>query len=91
MQTKTILALLAQRPDGAFLCLEESQHTTSYSFSLDPLKATRLVRNEYNAKDPIWEPAYYFENSDRARRLWLPDCKMVLYKFTETVDCGAVE
>ena len=95
MKTK-IKCLLAQRKDGKFLRLDEQQHTTSYDFVDEPELAKRIhptklngygkpmTVNEEELQNPK-EATWYFENSDRARRYWLVDCKMVAYEITTEV------
>ena len=83
---KTVIkCLLAQRIDGKFLRLGEQRHTTSYDFVDKPELAKRIVLRGDNTDDQYLSPreaAYYFENSDRAREIWLKDCVMVCYEIT---------
>lgn len=77
--------LLAQRKDGLFLHLNEGRNSTSFEFVSEPELATR--RSPWKEKDFLNpEPAsYYFENSYRAREIWLKECEMVTYEITEEV------
>lgn len=82
---EVIKCLLAQRSDGKFLRLEEDTHTTDYDYVEEPELAKRIILwgddigEDY--KNPKEAP-YYFENSPRARELWLKDCVMVGYEIT---------
>ena len=73
--------LLAQRTtDGLFLMLREDRNTTDFGYTDEPEKAKRIT--PYN-KEELFNPKeapYYFENSWRAKELWLKDCVMVGYK-----------
>jgi hypothetical protein len=87
MQTKT-KCLLAQRKDGKFLRLDEQRNTTSYDFVDEPELAKRIILWASTTDDDYKNPkeaTWYFENSDRARRYWLVDCKMVAYEITTDV------
>ena len=89
----TIKCLLAQRSDGKFLRLHENQHTTEYDFVVEPELAKRIILfnptdSEYiNLKDAI----YYFENSWRAKELWLKNCVMVAYEITTNVNATKLQ
>lgn len=80
--TVTQRCLLARRIDGKFLCLNESHNTTSHEFVDDPELAKRI--EPYKIEDLMNPHAapYYFENSSRARNVWLKDCIMVPYAIT---------
>ena len=82
MSRDKVNVLLAQRSDGLFLALNEGRFTTSYSFVADPNKAKSIVPYEASHIKNPKQATYYFENSDRARDLWLKDCKMVAYEIT---------
>ena len=77
--------LLAQRMDGLFLRLDEQANTTSYGFVAEPELAHRIDlwydTHDINYTNPK-APPYYFENSPRARDLWLKNCVMVAYEVT---------
>ena len=82
---EVITCLLAQRKDGKFLRLDEQQHTTSYDFIDNPELAKRTIPHE---KEELIKPKsapYYFENSWRAREIWLVGCKMVPYEITTII------
>ena len=76
--------LLARREDGKFLRLSEDRHTTDYDFVEEPELAKRIYL--YDPSDEDYtnpKPApYYFENSYRARELWVKDCVMIPYEIT---------
>lgn len=85
MIRKTENVLLAQRPDGMFLKLREEQWSTSHHFTDDAGEAKRI--SPYN-KEELTNPkeaTYYFENSWRAREIWLVDCIMVGYEITTEI------
>ena len=76
---------MAQRRDGMFLRLDKQQHTTEYDFTDKPEQATRIMScHKEDLENPKPAP-YYFENSYRARELWLVECKMVPYEITTIV------
>lgn len=84
---KTIITcLLAQRNDGKFLKLncDEPQYTT-YEFVVEPELAERIIPWDSSEFKTPKKPPYYFENSRRARELWLKDCVMVAYEITTEV------
>jgi len=82
-----VKVLLAQRSDGTFLRLDEQDpNATSFDYVVNPELATQIKpSDERDFKKPKGAP-YYFENSYRAREIWLKDCKMVAYVITTTVD-----
>lgn len=78
--------LLAQRTtDNKFLRLHEDVHTTNFDYVDEPELAKRIYpyKEEHFAKPE--EAPYYFENSWRARELWLKDCVMVAYEITTEI------
>lgn len=78
--------LLAQRQtDGKFLRLDEETHTTAYDFVDEPELAERITVWDENDLIAPLEAPYYFENSERARDLWLKDCVMVAYEITTKI------
>lgn len=84
--------LLARRSDGKFLRLDEDVHTISYDFVDEPELAKRKHLYKPTADDyenPKPAP-YYFENSWRARELWIKDCVMVPYEITTEVSAKAL-
>lgn len=82
--------LLAQRVDGKFLRLDERAHTTSFDYTDDPVLAKRIYPHDAAHLESPREAAYYFENSWRARSLWLKDCAMVPYEITTEVKAVAL-
>jgi len=75
--------LLAMRvSDGKFLRLKQGITTTSYDFVSDPEKAERIIIHDLSELRNPHHPAYYFENSYRARELWTKGCVMVPYEIT---------
>ena len=93
--------LLAQRSDGKFLRLDEQRNTTGYDFVDEPELAKRIHPKKLNGygnpmtvdEEELLNPkeaTYYFENSDRARRYWLVDCKMVAYNITTEVNAERI-
>ena len=101
MSRDKVNVLLAQRSDGLFLALNEGRFTTSYSFVADPNKAKSIVPYEASHIKNPKQATYYFENSDRARDLWLKDynseimltdCKTIIDStFAERCKIGPVE
>lgn len=86
----TKIVLLAKRSDGKFLKLDEHRNTTDWSYVDDPELATRIdPANKKDFKTP--EPAaHYFENSFRAREIWVKDCVMVPYEITTEITAVAL-
>lgn len=87
--------LLAQRTDGKFLRLHKSHTTTSWDYVDDPTLAERVYVSYYADGETFEnftpkEAPYYFENSHRAREIWLKDCKMVKYVITTNVKAKKV-
>ena len=81
--------LLAKRKDGKFLRLYESQPATGWDYVDEPELAKRVHPHKDHFYDP--QPAlYYFENSLRAREIWLKDCEMVPYEITTEVKAVAL-
>ena len=76
---EAIAVLIARRSDGKFLQVERGPGTTSYKHIDEPGLATRILpSNKADLKNP--KPAtFYFEDSWRARELWLKDCVMVAF------------
>jgi hypothetical protein len=80
--------LLARRnSDGKFLSLLEDRNATSFCFVDDPSKAKRIYPLDESQFQKPKEATHYFENSYRARTMWLVDCAMVPYKISTTVEC----
>jgi len=88
----TVKVLLTQRSDGKFLRLDEQDpNTTSYDFVDEPEIAKQIKPvDEADLKKPH-NAHYYFENSYRARELWLKDCKMIAYEITTTVEAKPIQ
>jgi len=75
--------LLAKRfSDSTYLALHETPAATSEYYVTDPIDAKRIT---WNGTSPIRIPAYYFENSARARDIWLKGCIMVPFEIITTI------
>lgn len=73
--------LLARRiTDHKFLRLEENTWTTSFDFVDEPALAKRIYPLSQKDLRKPKEASFYFENSQRAKEVWLKDCIMVPYK-----------
>jgi len=85
-----IYLLARRKTDGRFLRLDEGQHTTRYDFVDEPHLAKRISPWDTRCLENPQPATYYFENSDRARELWLKDCEMVAYAITTAVNAEEV-
>lgn len=88
---KTERVLLARRTtDGLYLRLEENRHTTSYEYVVEPELAKRTTPHNAEDLENPHEAAYYFENSSRARNIWLKDCNMVPFEIVTEITAKAI-
>ncbi len=77
------MVLIAKRKDGKYLSLDECAATTHESFVDDPVLAKHIPCDYEDLLKPH-EATYYFENTYRAREIWLKDCIMVRFEIITT-------